>query len=82
MAREKSEQIAEPKKPPETITWPGEPERKCGNCEHWKPLKLDPKKGECRNLISQFMETRETSCCARGFYPCTKRFPLDERIHG
>lgn len=74
--REKSEQTPKQKKPVEDLHWPGEPERKCGNCEHWKPLKTAPDFGDCHNLISQFMQTRETSCCARGFYPCTKRFPL------
>jgi hypothetical protein len=79
--REKSEQIPEPRKPVEVLHWPGEPERKCGNCQHWRPLAADPGKGDCHNLISQFMVTRSTSCCARGFYPAVDRFPLAERMH-
>lgn len=79
MDRKKSQEIAEPKKPPEPLQWPGEPERKCGNCQHWRPLPTKGK-GECHNLISQFMETRETSCCARGFYPNVDRFPLADRL--
>lgn len=78
--REKSEELPEPKKPVEVLRWPGEPERRCSNCQHWKPTKLDPKMGDCHNLISQFMQTRETSCCARGFYPDVVRFPIEERI--
>jgi len=80
MAREKSQEIPKPKKPPEPIHWPGEPERKCGNCQHWRPLRTVRNRGECHNLISQFMETQEKSCCARGFYPDVARFPLEDRI--
>lgn len=81
MKREKSEELPAPAKPVVDVHWPGEPERKCSNCEHWRPIKSAKGMGDCHNLISKLSVTSSTSSCARGWYPCTKRFPLEERIH-
>lgn len=68
-------------KPVETLHIIGEPERLCGNCEHFLPRELDPARGRCRNLNSGRVQTTiKDMACRRGFYPCTKRFPLPGRL--
>lgn len=69
-----------PKKPPEPIHWHGEPERKCGNCQHWRRLETERHMGNCHNLISNLARTRETSNCARGWYPDVERFPIHKQF--
>lgn len=59
----------------------GEPERICGNCDHWEISKTAKDRGLCHNLISGQWETKRTSTCARAFYPDCTRFPLEKRYH-
>lgn len=72
---------------PKTLHWPGEPERVCANCEHFDGGGLQPDgshvnaSGDCHNGISgKFQTHAKDLACARGFYPCTTRFPLHVRL--
>ena len=64
----------------EIVHYVGEPERRCGNCEHWRG-DAGKQTRECRNMISQKMKTRSDETCRRGFYPSVSRFPLEVRYH-
>lgn len=63
----------------ETLHWVGEPDRICGNCDHFRRTKLAA--GQCRNGISsRFSTSARDKACMRGFYPDTQRFPLHVRL--
>lgn len=70
-------------KPAEILHWIGEPKRVCGNCEHFDGGGLDKRGrpineyGDCHNGISGTLTTKASApACARGFYPCSTRWPL------
>jgi hypothetical protein len=78
-----------PRKPVETLHWVGEPERLCGNCEHYDGGGLGknnwPREasGDCHNGISGKLQTSaKSAACKRGFYPCSTRWPIHERLKG
>lgn len=54
----------------------GDIERKCSNCQHFEPMTLKPREGDCRNGISGRFKTRAIDGCAYGFYPSITKFPL------
>lgn len=69
-----------------TLHWVGEPNRVCGNCQHFEKIPTSKQEhGYCHNLISGRMSTggktgfNET--CRRGFYPDIVRFPLEKRLN-
>lgn len=87
MAKADRPKITPPRKPVEALHHPGEPERLCGNCEHFKPTRVTAASsranvpGVCHNGISgRFTSSAKDLACLRGFYPETKRFPLHERL--
>lgn len=62
-------------------------ERICRNCEHFDagglgkdgaPLRQH---GDCHNGISGRFTTNAGETCAKGFYLCTTRWPLERRYH-
>lgn len=72
-------------KPVETLHWFGEPERICGNCQHFKRSDKIKHAGSCHNLISGRlavgMRTSDgESACKRGFYPACDRWPIEQRL--
>lgn len=82
MAPAKSEETPKPKTPPVPINFVGQPdERCCGTCEHWELSRWAVDLGDCHNLISGLRITKRLTSCARGYYPCTTRFPLEVRYH-
>jgi hypothetical protein len=54
---------------------PGDPERRCGTCEHF-----DLKSATCHNGISGRLTTKSWETCVKGWYPCTTRWPLHKRM--
>lgn len=72
-----------PKKLTEVLNFVGQPEERCcGTCEHWDMATATrDDRGTCHNLISGMRETKRTTSCARGYYPCVTRFPLEVRYH-
>lgn len=69
-------ELPAPRRVLEPLNWHGQPERICGNCEHFKNNR------ECHNGISGCFTTKASNkACARGFYPCTTRFPIEKIFH-
>lgn len=71
-----------PPAPRQPESFPGAPDRLCGNCAHFdsggrkkngSPARKD---GVCRNGISGRIKTTISHGCGHGFYPCTIRWPL------
>lgn len=80
-------ELPKPKGPVEALRWVGEPGRFCGNCEHFdggglgKDARPINQEGDCHNGISGMFTTKAgNTACARGFYPCTTRWPLPGRL--
>lgn len=64
------------KLPLEQIHWIGEPELRCGNCQHFKK-RTAKERGDCHNLISgNWRVWPADAVCKRGWYPDVDRFPI------
>lgn len=72
----------EQKPPPEPINWHGQPERICGNCQHYRASKTARNRGDCHNLISgRWSCGPGDSACPRGWYPAVDRWPIETIYH-
>jgi hypothetical protein len=61
------------------INFHGQPERKCGNCQHWGPERGTRDRTKvCHNGISQRVQAHERDSCDLGWYPSVSRFPIEK----
>lgn len=70
------------KREPEPVNWHGQPERICGNCQHYRARQAVKERGDCHNLISGTWECgSQDAACRRGWYPAVDRWPIEKIYH-